>query len=522
MNKIYLFVPLIVLVSIGTSFSQPSWVKKATQKYPDRMYIVGIGFANKTKDRASDLQKAYDAAFADISKQIKSTVSSQISSKEYEVLSGSKNSVEQQTSAEIQVTSDVKLGGLKIVETYEDDDNELEWAIAILDRTAASDQLKASLSEYLGLYRQALASSRNAINSGDIYQSMLGLDDALKSQVWYNDVSPLYNFIAGPLVVIDSAYLMPSQLSVADTRGVLQTILTGLRLEKIGGDTQSVSIRGSYKPLMIGVTYSDGKTRVAVAGVKLSFSFRNGSGKLTASAATDKNGIAECDVYSLTPYSGNTYSIAAVLDLSDFAITGGQTIRQEFQDWDAFLNKYSSGVTFIWKKSNLSFQDKLADAILLLNSKLTDTSASITVSKILYQDKVAGPMAEFLRQQIESTVESSTNLSVISEDAVRASQVELSNSGYPQSLSQPDYASGAAGAKYVVTGNYWQEGEKLDLSLKVIDVNTHVIMATSSSYLELASLPKVDLAPGNYNPTADANLTKTETKGEDTQSGCLG
>lgn len=209
--------PLVLFVSIGTVLSQPSWVKsRTTQKYPDLLYVIGIGFANKTQDRASDLQKAYDAAFADIAKQIKSTVASQTSSKEYEVLSENKNSLEQQTSAEIKVSTEVKLGGLKIVDAYDDDDNKLEYALAVLDRAAASDQLKSTLNGYLSSYRNEMASSKAAMNTGDLFQSMLSLTDVLKNEVQYNNILPIYNFISGPLVATDSAYLMPGALLLSE------------------------------------------------------------------------------------------------------------------------------------------------------------------------------------------------------------------------------------------------------------------------------------------------------------------
>ncbi len=503
MNKSFLVVPLLLVVSVGTALSQPTWVKSRTaQKYPDIMYVIGIGFANKTQDRASDLQKAYDAAFADIAKQIKSTVAAQTSSSEYEVLSEKKNSLEQQTSAEIKVSTEVKLGGLKIVDSYDDDDNKLEYALAVLDRAAASEQLKSTLNGYLNSYRTEMASSKAAINAGDLFQSILSLTDVLKNEVQYNNILPIYDFISGPLVATDSAYLMPGALLLSDTKAIAKSILTNLRLKKVGGDTQSVSLRGGFKPLLIKLEYSNGKSTMPAAGAKLSFSFRNGSGKLTTSATTDKSGSAECDVFSLTPYSGNIYTIAASLDLSEFKISGGQSALSESQDWNSFLDNNRNEVTFTWKKSSVSLQDKLADAILLLNARLPDSSGSVSVSRILYQDKVPGPMGEFLRQQIESTIQSSTTLSVISEDAVRASQMELSNSGYSQNLSQPDYASSAAGAKYSVAGNYWEESGNLDLSLKVIDVNSHILMGTSSANLALSSLPKVDLAPSNYNPTS--------------------
>ena len=157
MAKFALSVILIALASIELAYSQPVWIKSRTSPtFPDKLYMLGIGFANKTKDRAADLQKAYDAAFDEIAKQIKSTVASQSSSQEYEVLSENKNSLEQKASAEIKVTTDVKLGGLKITDTYDDDDNNLVYALAVLNRMTAGNQLKETLTGYLNEYDRSL------------------------------------------------------------------------------------------------------------------------------------------------------------------------------------------------------------------------------------------------------------------------------------------------------------------------------------------------------------------------------
>jgi hypothetical protein len=516
MAKISLTVFLVTITLAQLVCAQPLWVKSRTSlTFPDNLYMLGIGSANKTKDRAADLQKAYDGAFADIAKQIKATVASQSSLQEYEVLSDNKNALEQKASAEIKVSTDIKLGGLRISDTYDDNDNDLVWALAVLNRMTAGNQLKETLTNYLDEYRREMELSKQSINSGDVYRALLSFTDVVRNEVRYNDLLPLYTFITGPLVSTDSAYQMPGALLVSETRAAAQSCFSGLTIEKVSGDTQSVSVKGEIKPLILRVVLGSGRAATPVSGMKFKFVFRSGNGKLTDMATTDKSGIARCDIFSLSPSRTNVYNISAVSDFSEFQTEGQQTLGNEAQDWDNFLEKNQNEVVFTLKRSSASADDRLVDAMLKLCAGISDSAASVAVSRILYQDKLPGPMAEFLRQRLESLLQSSTRLSVISQEAIRNSQIQLSNSGYDQNLAQPDYASQAAGAKYMVVGNYWQDGDNLDLSLNIVDVNTHVLTGTASTDLPISWLPKVPVAPDNYNPIEDEKIIKNEKKGEE-------
>ncbi|HEY9166853.1 MAG TPA: DUF4384 domain-containing protein [Candidatus Kryptonia bacterium] len=515
MSKSILTLGLIFLLSWTDSFSQPIWVKsKSSPNYPDRLYILGVGFANKTKDRAADKQKAYDAAFADIAKQIKSTIESQSSLQTYEVLSEKKNALEETTSAEIKVSTEVKLGGLRVVDTYYDDDNELEWALAVLERTTAGDQLRTTIVSYLAAYNKSIENSTAFVSSGNLYHAILNLTDALKSQVLYNNLLPVYNFITGPLSTSDSSYVMPGTLLVSDTKAAAQSFLSSIKLDKTEGDTQSVSVKSEPRPLIVTASCSMSGHKIPVSGLKIKFEFRRGRGTLTDESITDASGKARCDIFTLLPSRSNVYSISATQDLSEFKIEGEQYTSGEFQDWNNFLDKNQTGILFNLMRSSASLEDRLAEAVLELSTRIRDTSASVAIARISFQDKLPGPIAEFLRQKIESVIQSSTELSVISEEAIRNSQIQLSDGGSLQSLSQPDFASQAAGARYSIVGSYWKEGESLNLSLKVIDVETHLLTGSASIDVPLSWLPPVPLAPENYNPVADDKIIGNEKKGE--------
>ncbi|MFN3135481.1 MAG: hypothetical protein ACK44H_07930, partial [Candidatus Kryptonium sp.] len=71
-KKLIVFL-ISILFSIETLAEQkPEWIRtKRHPRYPERLYIIGVGAAKKTKNKLEDIQKANNDAFADIVKQIR-------------------------------------------------------------------------------------------------------------------------------------------------------------------------------------------------------------------------------------------------------------------------------------------------------------------------------------------------------------------------------------------------------------------------------------------------------------------
>jgi hypothetical protein len=101
----------------------------------------------------------------------------------------------------------------------------------------------------------------------------------------------------------------------------LQNTLDGLKLAIASGDTQR-GLTGSGLPAPLVVSVTHGGDRAGVTGVPVTFSFGEGSGKLTESAVTGPDGRAECRVSRL-PADLNGGGIRAHLDLS--ALLGAET-----------------------------------------------------------------------------------------------------------------------------------------------------------------------------------------------------
>lgn len=90
-KKIILVAVLFVFSTSIFAGEKPAWITtKKHPRYPERLYILGIGAAKKTKNKLEDIQRANNEAFADIVKQIRVTVTSKSVIEQMEIISGKK------------------------------------------------------------------------------------------------------------------------------------------------------------------------------------------------------------------------------------------------------------------------------------------------------------------------------------------------------------------------------------------------------------------------------------------------
>ncbi|CUT04310.1 LPP20 family lipoprotein [Candidatus Kryptobacter tengchongensis] len=88
MKNVILIMILFVFPTSIFAGEKPTWITtKKHPRYPERLYILGVGAAKKTKNKIEDIQKANNEAFADIVKQIRVTVESKTVVEQLEIIS---------------------------------------------------------------------------------------------------------------------------------------------------------------------------------------------------------------------------------------------------------------------------------------------------------------------------------------------------------------------------------------------------------------------------------------------------
>jgi len=516
MKRIILIAILFIFSTSIYAGEKPAWITtKKHPRYPERLYILGVGAAKKTKNKIEDIQKANNEAFADIVKQIRVTVESKTVVEQLEIISGKKVESAERASAELQVTSELKIGGLKIVETYFDDDDDIYYSLAVLERETAGKELKDKLNQYYNAYSKNLEFAKNNILKGNIYQAMLGLVEAYKNIPLYNDLLPLYRFITRPLAEasIDNEWKANDALLISEVKSIAQDLFSRVKVEKVEGEEQEIKFNQPLKPLLLKIVYIDGEKTYPVSGIKFKFSFQTGAGKISEVGISDNSGIVKCEIFELKPHQENYYVIFVKIDLSEFNIFGRY---DEYAEWNEFLRRNESETIFTLKKTVTTLDDKIRDLVLNLVSKIPPELETISILRIYYQDKLPGPMASYLKQKIELAIERYTKFSLISDEQIKMVSVKYANLGYSSDeLGAPESFGRFAGSKVVITGSYWESGDIIDLNLKATDAMKKIVLSTANVNIPKSFLPNIPLAPENYNPKVDDELIKSERKGEE-------
>lgn len=508
---------LLILFSLEIfSGEKPAWITtKKHPRYPERLYILGVGAAKKTKNKIEDIQKANSDAFADIAKQIRATVVSKSVVEQLEVITGKKAESVERASANLQVTSEITITGLKIVEVYFDDDDDIYYSLAVLERETAGADLRDKLKQYFNLYQKNFELGKKNIAEGNFYQALLNFSEAYKNAPLYNDLLPLYRFITRPLEEISGEWRLSDAILISDIKSFVQDVFSKLKVEKISGEEQDVLFNQPLNPLVLKVTYGDGA--FPVSGLKFKFYFKNGRGKINETAVSDKSGIVKCEIFSLEPYQENFYTITATMDLSEFKIKSSLRYG-EYDDWNDFLDRNEKVVTYTLRKKTLTLEDKLREAVLSLSSKVPDKTARIMVARIYYRDKLPGPISPYIKQKLEMAIETHTSFALVGEEEIKNVAVKIYQAGYSTAgVGTPESFANLSGAKVVIVGSYWDSADEVELNLKAIDAGSRIVLSTSNVKIPKNLLPNIPLAPENYNSKIDDEILQTESKGDELQ-----
>lgn len=225
MSKRYLWIVPFILLSgcIGKNVNKspakmPSWVNGSAVEYPNSMYITGSG-------SASSLEVAKNRALANLVKTFEVRVRED-SKTQTDVQSTTRNGKEDYTKTirlnqNINLETDKMVEGARIAETWQDKKVQEFYALAVLERSQASKNIRQSIADLDHTTQTEITRSQAA---SDPLLAMAALDQAYKSQLQRQGLQNM-------LKVIDLKGVgAPSKWNLADIRGDLENMLLQLRI----------------------------------------------------------------------------------------------------------------------------------------------------------------------------------------------------------------------------------------------------------------------------------------------------
>jgi hypothetical protein len=296
----------IVLCSSAVFAQQPAWYATHTHNaYQPEQYILGVG----TADGANAIEKAKKNAQIEIVSQIRVQVKGEMKnvSESYQI--DRNESIASDFSSTSRSIVNEEIAGISIVETFVDPSTQTAYALAALDRTqyarTLSDEMNAAWDQSFGLR----TSADDYLRRGKLSDALQNCSEARSLIAAALPKKALHDAVAG------RAYAPPHAITPVSLTMDMRSMLSKVRIEKLGGDDQTGKIGSRFAvPMTVRVLYDD----VPVSGAALMFETTDE--RTLSETATDGKGQASYAGF-VRSLPGNTVRVKPALG----------TLAKEFQ-----------------------------------------------------------------------------------------------------------------------------------------------------------------------------------------------
>ncbi|MBI3186360.1 MAG: LPP20 family lipoprotein [Gammaproteobacteria bacterium] len=217
---------LLLSMQSVVAASKPDWVEGDADMYPNEQYLIATGSASTpelAKDRAlGNLVKIFET-------HVKESTTTQ-SDTRVQVKNGKENvSKDQRLAQQINIHTDKVVNGARIAESWFDKPVLMHYALAVLDRSQAGNNMR---DEMRRLDDETAVELTRSESETDVLLSMSALNHAVQLQREREALQKT-------LKVIDlSGMGSPEKWNMADLRGNLETKLQSLRIAtSVGSDS---------------------------------------------------------------------------------------------------------------------------------------------------------------------------------------------------------------------------------------------------------------------------------------------
>lgn len=145
MKRFILLVLVLFLVAacgggggVKNSTAGPDWVRGGSSKYPNTLYITGVG-------QAASLADAKNRARADVAKVFEVVIHEQTQSNMQYVSNASGEEISQQVQSSVSTRTDKVLSGVEIGDTWRDPQSGQYFALAVLNRNHSAHAFRVQI-----------------------------------------------------------------------------------------------------------------------------------------------------------------------------------------------------------------------------------------------------------------------------------------------------------------------------------------------------------------------------------------
>lgn len=174
---------LALMPLVVTAEDRPGWVPNGRHaSYNPKQFLVGIGIAPATNDSGADIQKADNSARSAIAKQIRVSLSEDLSTHEEnisETVYGRKVTSEERSKLQITLKNrqwvNMTVEGIEIAEKYFDQKANLYYSLAVLNKARSAERLSGEAAAFFHESDRVAREAEKSLNNGNYVDGIIKL-----------------------------------------------------------------------------------------------------------------------------------------------------------------------------------------------------------------------------------------------------------------------------------------------------------------------------------------------------------
>lgn len=294
---------MFLLLNFTSVFAQvPEWAKtNQHEKYPSSNFFLGVGIAdNKTE--------AIELARADVAKQIRVKIESELETIESEFHEGDKGYITSEVKSQTKSVVSETIAGIEIVKVKKSKGK--YYVLAVLNKLKYLSSLEFEMGEILSETEQLVGSARKLSSEGRIFTAVENYIDAQNGIPEFYTKGALYTALSGKKYPVMEQFTGPGILAE------MRDLFSHIELKSVSGDDQKgKSGTVLSMPLKVRVFYeSEIGEKIGVDRFPVLAKYDNG--ELIARKKTDSDGLAEFRVVAVpTDDIGKNGAVVVSLNL---------------------------------------------------------------------------------------------------------------------------------------------------------------------------------------------------------------
>lgn len=346
MNRHFFLVILFLVMFPGISKTidytgePPGWIYTGEHiDYTDDEYITGIGSHKLTDNLSEDREESAAAAINNVAQQIRSSVRSETKISETEI---NRNEYEEYTYdsfyyGSVNVETDVELQGVQIVDRYVDEEEEIVYSLAALNKNSFLNSLAHDIKTLEERIESNINRAKTALYDGYISMYMNLIQNSYELSINYSDLISVYNSVS---IENFEHYDMISKVLLE-----LEEVLSDINIKlQDGHDQIPVDGRGLSDPIDILIYYA-GEDEVKLNNIDVNISIIEGYMIFDDYVATGSDGKASIRVENVMGSETDSYRINANVNLETW-----KEENEKFSLWNDLLEDY-----YIYKEISLEY-----------------------------------------------------------------------------------------------------------------------------------------------------------------------